>query len=466
MKNHKIYILLLIMSFSLPIFIYTDGYRDDFIRNIDKVYIWEKEGRPFSLVIAMIVNFGKTLFNISPLSQILSIFIMYKTSCTIADRYFKNVNSILYTVGGTSLFLTPFFIQNLSYQYDAVTITSSIFLCVCAVCVQKWYNKSALIMLSLCTYQQAIPLFFILSFADFIKNRQEKDSFVNSASGVSSILLYKLIIVNFFISHNYAKKISHQINIFSNDGIGILIKNIDNYFSFYLWHYNGFIKAIVIILLVFFIFSLFNFIKSNHEKKHLKIAALVLTASLSVGSILLFCSFSNIVLQPRSFIWPGAFIFVLILSSLRLHMHEIVLTSISLIMCFYSFSVMSVYSTAYKHMISYEKDTLLSISLSGFVKNNTIYTYGVMPRGEMASNAVRKYSFLGSSLLTMISESRGTYLAKTNNYNIKINQFKGGDSDFTCENYVYTWNDTYNIHKINSIYVIDFKRIKSCDITS
>ncbi|NBN29879.1 hypothetical protein GWI84_15125, partial [Proteus sp. G4408] len=154
----KISIFIVLSLYFLPVFFLTDGYRDDFSRNINGDYVWDTEGRPVAYMIIKIINLFGDLTNPSPLSQMLSIIISYFACVIIMKRFFYQ-GGVVSAITPSLIFLTPFFIQNISYQYDILPMVFSIFFLILSIETRKNIYSIILISLSLSTYQPAISIY-------------------------------------------------------------------------------------------------------------------------------------------------------------------------------------------------------------------------------------------------------------------------------------------------------------------
>lgn len=82
-------------------------YLDDNARLMDGYYGWENEGRPLASLVIYILNFGKILTDISPLSQLIAIALAVG-SCSIIGRDVLKKSPVVSAIATSPLFIFPF----------------------------------------------------------------------------------------------------------------------------------------------------------------------------------------------------------------------------------------------------------------------------------------------------------------------------------------------------------------------
>ncbi|MDF3623317.1 glucosyltransferase domain-containing protein, partial [Enterobacter hormaechei] len=160
----------LIAAFMLIVFSIDKNFGDDNARTVDRYFGWEQEGRPIASLIVYILNGGGLLTNIAPLSQVLTILVGCLT-CAIIGRYVIKTHPLTCALATAVIFTSPFFIENLSFKFDSLSMSTAMLFCCIPFVTMK--EKNALIssvacfaftLLSLMTYQAALPLFYACMF--------------------------------------------------------------------------------------------------------------------------------------------------------------------------------------------------------------------------------------------------------------------------------------------------------------
>lgn len=244
-RDLKIFIFLFFISFLyiLPIILSNRYYIDDIGRALHGYTHWKRDGRPLADVVMQILNFGKPILDLSPITQILSIFSLSVSLTLYSKKYFKN-GSVFSIAMGLFLFIgNPFFIQSLSFKYDSFTMSLS--LCALIICfyfetlnLYTWLYGLFLIISSFSLYQASIGLFFILSVVEISHKKISSSNldadtfsclFFRLTQFFLGYFLYSLVVLKVCKLSDYGGAHSQVIS-FDRNGIDILIKNIESYF--------------------------------------------------------------------------------------------------------------------------------------------------------------------------------------------------------------------------------------------
>lgn len=108
------------MIFVLSLILANVPYMDDTTRMDNGLGQWEYEGRPLTSLLLALLNFNfNPIYNIGPIPLIFGTLFFAYTVCYATDKMLlkKNLVNIL---PFTLLACNPFFIQNLSYQFDSI----------------------------------------------------------------------------------------------------------------------------------------------------------------------------------------------------------------------------------------------------------------------------------------------------------------------------------------------------------
>lgn len=154
---------------SLPIILYIPQYMDDYIRSYSGQYGWVANLRPLGELLYRIINLGPPATSAGPLYLLLSLLIGSAVNVMIARSF--GVRSPFWTALATLPVLgQPYFLQNLSFNFDGILMTSGLCLALLAALAAKESRTalrsltSILILLtSLFFYQAASSAFLAIS---------------------------------------------------------------------------------------------------------------------------------------------------------------------------------------------------------------------------------------------------------------------------------------------------------------
>lgn len=206
-KNIIVFIIIASSIFLLPSIITDVLYRDDAYRlSINGGYWWWL-GRPLADAIIYITSMSENkIINSHPFGLILSLVIFITlVRCIINNRMVMPFNYAKAPI--VFILVSPFFIQNISYQYDAPGMILSLSMAMMSFYVISINTKFSvfisvlLLFLSLCFYQPCANIFLGLSAINIItkiRNGDKNKLFylcVDMVIFVSSYLLYFFVIV-------------------------------------------------------------------------------------------------------------------------------------------------------------------------------------------------------------------------------------------------------------------------------
>ncbi len=151
-------------------------YIDDIGRSISGYFInWYEVGRPLSDVFLYLVHLGYPFVNISPLPQILSIFIV-SVGCVSLSKCYSIKSPFVAAVCTLPIAGQPYFLQNMSYNFDSPTMALGLVLSIFAAIHLIGGKKHplmvsiGLLFLSLNLYQPSVGAFFATYLFLLIKN--------------------------------------------------------------------------------------------------------------------------------------------------------------------------------------------------------------------------------------------------------------------------------------------------------
>jgi len=144
---------------------------DDMARMLSGTYSWNDNGRPLTTRLIRILEGNlSSLVDIAPLPQILAIALVAFAGMLLARRYAVR-SRWLATLLVLPLGAQPFFLENLSFRFDAVAMGASVLLAVLPVSACRdnlqGFTLGALALLAcLCSYQPSLNVFLIFALLD------------------------------------------------------------------------------------------------------------------------------------------------------------------------------------------------------------------------------------------------------------------------------------------------------------
>ena len=164
----------------LPLALHVPLYFDDLGRSLNGSYGWSEDGRPLADFVSQLLLMGapRTVLT-SPLGLLVCLPAMAWTSLLLA-RVFQHPRPWAAPLACVFLFGSPYFIENLSYSFDAPQMVLAVLLNVWgAWCILqqtrfqpwRWVGAVGLVLAGLCLYQAAhaafwIPVLMALVFVD------------------------------------------------------------------------------------------------------------------------------------------------------------------------------------------------------------------------------------------------------------------------------------------------------------
>ncbi|OZI33812.1 hypothetical protein CAL29_09495 [Bordetella genomosp. 10] len=147
-------------------------YIDDMGRASAGYLGWGSDGRPLANVLMEVVNAGTPLTDITPLPQLGALLLLAWLAGLIARRL-ELPGSWLPALCALPLAGSPYYLENLSYKFDVLTMTSALVLAVVAALDPvrgKWQvpRKMLFLLMALCLYQPAANAYLLLVIAQLV----------------------------------------------------------------------------------------------------------------------------------------------------------------------------------------------------------------------------------------------------------------------------------------------------------
>lgn len=152
---------------------------DDLIRALSGGYYWDINGRPLTTLIMRTLELNlSSLVDFAPLPQLLAAIFLALAGVLVAQRY-RIRSPWLATLLVLPLGAQPFFLENLSFRFDAAAMALSVLLALLPVTALRntrmgfWAGIVSLLG-CLCTYQPALNIFLIFFLLDLIAMQAEQ----------------------------------------------------------------------------------------------------------------------------------------------------------------------------------------------------------------------------------------------------------------------------------------------------
>lgn len=422
-----------------PFILHMGLFNDDFGRAYFGVTRWNTDGRIFGEFLYRFAHLGSNRAVLEyPLGALLCLPLM------LAGGFFNaltiNTKSIAWPgVLAILLFGQPYFLENLSYSFDAPLMVLAVDMCLfaswlCTLSSRIIYPLIAgtLVTLSLLIYQPANNAFWIpaaLLLISRIGTSRNKKNSANSNQNIiltnivfvelASLLAYKIIFAPFFRLSSYAKhaqKLPGIENFLPN-----LFSNLTSFYQHLL--HDSFSSPLGVVTAVYILISAFMISVSPSRAKSIAKFFLIFAVLFCSQGLMLMLALKG--LPPRTFIGFGVFLATILplawISScksrwvqalnsvpLRVYLFIVGLILWGLISCSFSygnaFSSQAALNNYYRQLIANSILTNDSYISGGL---NSMSIIGVSPGSLVALNTVKTYPFLKSMLTGFSGDFRG-----------------------------------------------------------
>ena len=212
-KESFLFYLALFSVYILPLITSGVHYRDDYVRAL-RGNDWDILGRKLTDLLMYItsINFNSIL-NISPLNYVIIILLFSFTLALFVHKNFIEKN-IFNHIACSFFVLSPFFLQNLYYQYDSLSMSLSLCLVLIAYTLDWDKHKNLFIaalflVLSAALFQPVTNVFIALLVSGFIFGlKDEERSYKKLFKG---IIIYIVGLSVYFIWFKYLNPVAASV---------------------------------------------------------------------------------------------------------------------------------------------------------------------------------------------------------------------------------------------------------------
>ena len=322
-------------------------YLDDTLRSVEGSRRWFGWSRYVSELSSIFVHGDPKLTEISPLPQLLAIFILSVSSVLLVYIIGNRKITIVRLLASIPLGLSPYFLECLAYKFDApymaLSILASIIPFLFIARKKAFFFISAVSLLIMCmTYQTSSGVYpmiaVILCFQNWNSHKKSNKEIL-SWLGMAALafccvlLIFRLFLMNYVDpSESYTSTSIHPVSQMLS---GILI-NMKDYASV-IYHDFGLIWKIGIALVC--IFFIIKSVKLSSRGKALSffisISAIVISFILSYGIYILL---SDPSIYPRTLFGFGIFLAILCIYVVSDYRKSAIVTVLALNWCFLIFA--------------------------------------------------------------------------------------------------------------------------------
>lgn len=317
-NNQLIFMASLMSLFMLPFIISNIYYVDDIYRSITGFGGWSGMGRPIADLLNLVfsLKYGTTV-DIAPLPQIIAGVGLFFSILACSNALFIKPTYIT-TLILFPIISNPFFIQNLAYRYDSLSMSAAV-LSVCSSfyfarkpCLRNLLLSILLSFASLCLYQSAINILIGLTALAIIVDYHLSKRVLRNCVTLFSVF----IISNVF--YLLAMKLT-GINSSGRGEIDVLgaMERLSNYSDYFSNALGVKTHTIILFLIILSYLSIFTMIFINkRDNKSSKIDVLLLLFSPFVAFISIFGALPLLAGQsPQPRILTGAASFFVYLNT-------------------------------------------------------------------------------------------------------------------------------------------------------
>ncbi|MEX9921186.1 glucosyltransferase domain-containing protein [Proteus mirabilis] len=422
-------------------------YSDDMSRAMSGVTYWGIDGRPLSDNLMILINFNSHLSDLAPMPLILA-------CCLIAFSFYMFYKEIFnsekhFTFLPIAFLFSPFIIEPLSYRFDSLTISASLFFSFAFVSINP-KNKicsvvlhSVFIVCLLSLYQPSINISLILisivMFANISKKKEPlyiiKLIILQIIELIIGVIIYVIVILP-----------STHVNDNSQNHPGIASNIINRIHKNAIEYYNFYSENILpshgnVLIVSAFIFSIFlSFILLVRYYKVYKTKAsisLVLIAILSIPLTFIASMVSLLVLEnslttfARVYIGiNGLTLFLFSLLYLAIHITKIT-NAILFVCCLYILTFCYSYGNALhaQDNTNQEIARVIKNSLKDVPSNTVNIMFdGITPKSPILTNSSVNYPLFKTIVLNYFYNWYGSHVY------LKIRGVNQNYPDFSSEN--------------------------------
>ncbi|MHC8290895.1 glucosyltransferase domain-containing protein [Pseudomonas sp. XS1P51] len=174
-----LFFLLATFVYVVPLILADYPYIDDNWRSLSAGMAWAEQGRLFAELFYNLLTFSNAAPNIFPLPLLIAVLAMASALTSLTFHYFPQPTLACCLVP-LPLWYNPFFLQNLSYQYDGPTMALSLVAVIYTITFRhpsrrlQWLVPAFLIALALGLYQVSLNVFLGLCCLELLRGANDR----------------------------------------------------------------------------------------------------------------------------------------------------------------------------------------------------------------------------------------------------------------------------------------------------
>jgi hypothetical protein len=176
-----LFFLLATLVYVVPLILADYPYIDDNWRSLSAAAgsAWAEQGRLFTELFYNLLTFSNAAPNIFPLPLLIAVLAMASALTSLTFHYYPQP-TIACCLVPLPLWYNPFFLQNLSYQYDGPAMALSVVAVIYAITfrppsrIQQWLVPSFLVALAIGLYQVSFNVFLGLCCLEVLRGANDK----------------------------------------------------------------------------------------------------------------------------------------------------------------------------------------------------------------------------------------------------------------------------------------------------
>ncbi|HAW4327594.1 TPA: hypothetical protein J4R77_002829 [Escherichia coli] len=469
--------LLIGLVYSLPLILWGGFYIDDMARAIGGQTGWSVNGRPLADLTFNILNFFAVNGDSSPMPQLMACAVMSYVMFVTWKKFIPASGS--YGVILTSqILLSPLFLANLSFKYDALTMAISVLLCVLPFTLTirneklSFFLNVSLIIASLSLYQASISVYIIYAILCFFLSDHKHAAIKLIKDALTLVVgysLYSHFIASRYLTGEYNLKHSAIISPVDPGFVDVIKFNLLSFYKIINFLSSGWYLVTLVILIILFSLSFSLIIIDNIKKSHyIKVA--IATCAIPT---LIFCCIGPVILlkeplfSPRVMIGFGAAI--LAITVVSVNTLPILRKPIFFILFFQAFSCTMLsytYANTLKYQHEYEKNITTQIisdlyinelqDIDNFIINGSI---GISPQGLIS---IQKYPIIRYLIPRLVVEDSSWGMTRFIHSGLRLryapSEVRSKALNKICSLRLIKKSNFYNIYKTDGTAIIDMKR--------
>jgi hypothetical protein len=470
----------IVFLYILPIILANVPYADDYARYL-KLFYWDHDTRLLSTFLYKLFSVNGKLAIFIPWGLIAGSFILCASAYLFSIK-FNPRDTLAAVIAVAYLFLSPFLLQPLNFQFDALPLLFSINFCLWIFLIPNRNIFTVIIptfiftFCCLLTYQASITIIPTLSFLElimFIRNNDNpkfalKVFFTRFCSSAISMTAWYFMI---YKSSRYSAYDIVRSNVSIRETTEEIIRAILN------WHvYSDFVLAVLCILFVAFCGIIIALVMNILRKTTLYHRVCVIMIAFS-PFIILFMGIPGIniiqkyTMHARLFISFSMVLFALMFFLLAFYrgLFRTIIIFLSVIPMLYSFGLSYSYGNALRY--NYEIKRSVANSLMNAIDGNErifVTFKGVIKKSKNLENIFKIYPYIENLFIFEILKERYSWqsilaLSYYGLNNIYIDKPRAAeallkDIDIINESKLISEHYYYNLLRYDDIYIIDFNK--------